>query len=324
MPKTNSSKAAAVRPKRQPAPKRVLPLPKKIWYKPWTWQTNLPAPPRNPLPPARRIARHTTRQLVSNWKLFGGITVIYTALNLLLVRGFSSASDLTSYKQLLDGAFSGVGGAAQSAANSFAYLLTTAGGGSTPTAGIYQSLLFVIVSLAVIWALRQTNAKHKPRIRDSFYGGMYPLVPFLLIIMFMSIQLLPMLFGGIVYSLAVNYGIAVNFGEKLIFILFFVLLAFWSLYMITASIFALYIVTLPEMTPLKALRTAKGLVYKRRLLVWRKLIFLPIIMLLFAAIIIIPLIAFVTPVAAWAFFALSVISLSFIHGYLYNLYREML
>ncbi|MEJ0072923.1 MAG: hypothetical protein WDN27_02440 [Candidatus Saccharibacteria bacterium] len=185
-------------------------------------------------------------------------------------------------------------------------------------------MLLVVCSLAFIWALRQALAKHPVRIRDSFYRGMYPLVPFFLALLLLGMQLLPLVIGGGLYSAVVSGGIAIHWYEKALFILIFVGLGLWSLRMITASIFALYIVALPDMTPLRAYRSARKLVYGRRLLIWRKLIFLPIVLLLLAIIIELPLILFLTPVAEWVFFALSMLTLPIVHGYLYNLYREML
>ena len=54
--------------------------------------------------------------------------------------------------------------------------------------------------------------------------------------------------------------------------------------------FALYIVTLPDMTPMKALRSARELVRYRRWTVLRKVLFLPLMLLVVAAIIMVPII----------------------------------
>ncbi len=264
------------------------------------------------------------RQLWHYRRVFLGIVLIYGILNLLLVRGLSGSSSLTDIKSLLDSSFSGAGGQLLSALTTFSYLLASSGSGNTATSGIYQSIVFVICSLAFIWAFRQILAGHKPRVRDSFYKGMYPLVPFLLLGALLSLQLLPLLLGGGLYSLVTTNGIAVHFWEKALWGGLFAGLGLWSLRMITASIFAIYIVTLPQMTPLTAYRSARQLVYGRRLLIWRKLIFLPLSMLVIAALIELPLIYFITPLAPWVFFALTMLIVPIVHCYLYNLYRELL
>lgn len=304
---------------------RVLKVPKRIWYKPLTWRHSPPVPlGRHPLPKARTLFAKSLGQLWRYKILFGSIIFIYGLLNLLFVRGLAGSTDLTNIKDTLDSVLHGVGGKLASSFTTFAYLLSTSGSGNTATSGVYQVILLLVCSLAFIWALRQVTAKHKIRVRDSFYLGMYPLVPFLLLLLIMTIQLLPLAIGGGIFSTVISNGIAVHGWEKVLWGFLFLILALWSLRMITGSIFALYVVTLPEMTPVKALRSAKQLVYGRRLLIWRKLIFLPIILLLLAVLIELPLILFWTAAASWVFFVLSMIGLGVTHAYLYALYRELL
>ena len=106
-----------------------------------------------------------------------------------------------------------------------------------------------------------------------------------------------------------------------ILLFLFVLL---SLYMITSSIFALYIVTLPDMTPMQALRSARNLVRFRRWTVMRKVLFLPLSLVVIGGLLLIPIIIFLTPIAEWVYFGLTMMSLAFIHSYIYTLYRELL
>jgi hypothetical protein len=303
---------------------RVLPLPKRIWYKPQTWSHHVPAPPRTPLPKARQLVVHAARHLWRYRLLFGGISLIYGILNLLLVRGLAATSDVGSFKEVVSSVFRGAFGKVETAVTSFLYLVGTSGGGGTPTSGTYQTILLILVSLAFIWALRQTTAGHRPRLRDSFYLGMYPLVPFLLVLLAIGVQLVPLAIGAYVYGAVVAGGIATDAGEQLLIGLLCAVPAWWSLRMVTSSAFALYIVTLPDMTPMKALRSARELVRKRRLLVWRKFILLPVVLLLAAIIIEVPLIFWLTPLAEWAFFVYSMLAPAFVHGYMYSLYREML
>lgn len=325
MPKKTAPPAR--RPKKQPSaaplPRR-LKLPKRSWYKPRTWRYRLPVPAYQPLPKARRLLGQSLDQLWRYKKLFGGIILIYGVLNILLVRGLSGSSNLSNLKSVLDTLTTGLGGKLTTSLTTFLYLLGTSGSGNTATSGVYQSILLIVCSLAFIWGLRQVTARHTPRLRDSFYMGMYPLIPFLLVFFVIGLQLLPLVVGGSLYSTVISNGIAVHTWEKALWLGLFVALGLWSLRMITSSVFALYIVTLPDMTPFKALRSAKGLVYGRRLLIWRKLIFLPVSLLLAAALIELPLILFLTPAAAWVFFGLSMVALGLVHSYLYNLYRSLL
>lgn len=321
-PKAASASKPAVA--RSESGKRVLQAPKRVWRKPLSWRHRPPVPDYKPLPKARILFWRVLEHLWAHRTLFGGIAALYGVLNLMLVRGLSDASNLSNYKTTLDYLLSGNGDKLSSTFLSFTYLLGTAGGGNSATAGVYQAILLVTCSLAFIWAFRQVLAGHQIRARDSFYRGMYPLVPFLLIFMLMGVQLLPLALGETVYSAVVSGGIVIHLWERLIVLVMFLALALWSVRMITASAFALYIVTLPDMTPLRAYRSARQLVYGRRLLLWRKFIFLPAMLFVLAAVIEVPLIFFLTPVAAWTFFIFGMIALPLIHGYLYSLYREML
>jgi len=184
--------------------------------------------------------------------------------------------------------------------------------------------LVIVASLAIIWALRQVLSGTRPRIRDAYYKGMYPLIPFILVLLVIGLQLLPLLIGSTLFSLVISNGIAVYLVEKLVWALLFAALALLSLYMISSSIFALYIVTLPDMTPLKALRSARQLVRYRRWTILRKILFLPILLVVVAAVVMLPIIVWLTPLAQWVFFVLTLFAIAAVHSYVYSLYRELL
>ena len=277
------------------------------------------------LPSAWSVAKKSLGVLRRHYRLFLGIAAIYALLNILLVRGFSGATDLTPLKEIVSGEYPGGVGQLTTGLTLFALLFTASGTGSSDVASAYQTFLIVVTSLAVVWALRQVMAgEERVRIRDSFYKGMYPLVPVLLVLLVVLLQLLPMILGAGIYSLVVSNGIAVNVTERILWslVLFGGLLT--SLYLVASSIFAAYIAALPDMTPIKALRSARGLVRHRRWSVLRKLLFLPLAVLVVSAVIMVPIILVLTPLAPWIFFILSMVGLVVIHAYLYTLYRELL
>jgi hypothetical protein len=276
------------------------------------------------LPAAWRLTKSAWQVLWRHRRLFLGITLVYGLLNLVLVQGLASNTDVTSLKNTLNHAFSGHFASLASGASVFAVLVTSAGNGSSQTAGAYQLFLGIITSLAVIWALRQLMAGSALRVRDAYYRGMYPLIPFILVLIVIGLELIPLLIGSSLYSVVITNGIAVNAPEKILFLTIFVALAAVSIYLILSSIFALYIVTLPDMTPFKALRSARQLVKGRRWPLLRKILFLPLVLLVVAAVIMMPIIIFLTPAAQWVFFLLTMFALVAIHAYLYTTYRELL
>ena len=94
--------------------------------------------------------------------------------------------------------------------------------------------------------------------------------------------------------------------------------------MLSSSVFSVYIVTLPDMHPRRALKSAKNLVKFRRWAIMRRLIYLPIFILVAMGILVIPLILYATFLVVPVFYTLSVFSLLFVHVYLYTFYRELI
>ena len=94
--------------------------------------------------------------------------------------------------------------------------------------------------------------------------------------------------------------------------------------MIMASLFALYIVTLPDMTPWKSLQSAKEIVHGRRGRVFLKLLFLPLALIVCAGVIMIPLSLLLTPIAPYVFFVLTIVAIGLVHSYMYAVYRELI
>lgn len=276
------------------------------------------------LPNVWRLTKLTSQTLWQHKGLFIGITLVYGLLNVILAQGLSGGTDVSTLKDTLNQIFTGHLGSLASGLSVFVVLVGSAGNNSNPTAAAYQLFLALIASLAIIWALRQVLAGTRIRVRDGYYRGMYPLIPFMLVLIVVGLQLIPLLIGSSLYSLVVTNGIAVLFVEKLVWALLFAVLALLSLYMMSSSVFALYIVTLPDMTPMKALRSARELVRYRRWTVLRKILALPLVLLIIAAIIMLPIIIWLTPLARYVFFLLTMFSLAGIHAYMYTLYRELL
>ncbi len=275
-----------------------------------------------------RLFKLSLQNIMKRKRLFGGITIIYLMLTIVLVKGFGVGTDIASLKdaitQIFGGSFSGL----TTSLALYGVLLTNVNTGGGQQSGAYQTVFLIIASLAVIWALRQTlsptNKKVKLQVRDAFYKGMYPLIPFLLVLAVVGIQLLPVAVAGFLYSTVVAGGLAVTAIEKAIWAMLVAGIILLSLYMITSSVFALYIVTLPEIRPIQALRSARDLVLHRRWTIMRKLLFLPVALLVCSAAITIPLIIFAPTLAEWVFFVLSMFGLVVFHSYLYTLYRELL
>lgn len=293
-------------------------------YKSFRLSRKIKSTQTKPIPGIYTLFKQSLSLLKSNKKLFFGILAIYFVLNLFFVTGFGLSADISSAKQDIEDS---LGDDIGTLSKSFALLGILVGSGntaSTQSGAVYQFFLTIIVSLVIIWAIRQRYAGQKISVKQSFYTGTYPLIPFFLVLAVIGLQMIPLLIGNFLISAVFSNGLAITFAEKLIWIVLFGLLATLSFYMVISSIFAMYIVTLPDMMPMKALRSARGLVIHRRVSIFLRLIGLPILMLLLFVIILLPIIYILPGAAAVLFIIMNSLALFVFHGYMYNLYRSLL
>jgi hypothetical protein len=274
------------------------------------------------LPGSFHLTGEVFKTLKTYWKPLGGIVLVYLILNVVFASGISNLSATVAN---IKANFEASGGQHfWNALSGFGSLVGSAGSSSSQTASILQAILIILESLVIIWALRQLLSGNMIKVKEAYYLSMTPLIPFLLIVGVIFVQLLPMTLGsaviGAILSTIFNQGGALT----AFFVVIFTTLAAWSFYMISSSVFALYIVTLPEMQPRQALRSAKGLVKFHRWQLMRRIVFLPIFILLSMAVLVVPLILFASFLVAPVFYVLSMLVILFVHTYLYGLYRSLL
>ena len=278
------------------------------------------------LPPvsltAWQLLKKVMRDMHAQWPFWLKFIALLAVLNLILVHNLGN--DIASLKSQL-AAFLGANSAA-TGLGTYALLLAS-NSTATGSAGVYQYILLIIGSLAAIWSLRQLFSDQPPavlRLRDSYYRGMFPLIPFVLVLTVLSLELIPAILAGSLYGVMANGGIIRAWYEQVIFLMIFFIGLGLTLWLLMRSVFALYIVTLSDMTPLRALRDASQIVKGRQLNVVRRILFLLGLLLVVSMAVLLPVI-FIVPVATqWVFFALSMAALPFVHAYLYSYYRELL
>lgn len=254
-------------------------------------------------------------------RIFAILAITYLVLNLLLVRGFVFSADIGEVKGAITDILNGTTGQIAGSLTAMGLLVNSLNP-TSEVAALYQSILVIVFSMFFIWTLRQTYSGEIPKARDVFYRSSYPLVQFMVIIFVLGLQLLPFTLGSFLYTTIVKS--ATSNAEVFAVAVLVFLLAVWSLYMLVVSLVALYIVTLPDMTPLRALRSAKGLVGRRRWTVMRKMLFLPVALTVIGFGIMVPVIIFASSAAEIIFLVASAFVLPLAHGYMYSLYRELL
>jgi hypothetical protein len=142
-------------------------------------------------------------------------------------------------------------------------------GGLTPelteAQQIYSVIFFLLSWLTTVWLLRATLSGARPRIRDGLYNAGAPIVSTGIVMAVLILQLVPGTIGVIVMNAAISTNL---FSSGLLAMLISVgagLLVLVSVYLVTSTLIALVVVTLPGMYPLQAIRTAGDLVVGRRL-----------------------------------------------------------
>jgi hypothetical protein len=187
-----------------------------------------------------------------------------------------------------------------------------------------MAITMLLVSLVYIWAIRQTLAGQKVKMRDAYYQGPTPLAGVLIVLFMLSLQLIPFAAASFVYGTARSGGLFASGFEDLAFFVITALVALGSLYWITSTIIALYVVTLPGMYPMQALRAAKKLVQFQRFLVFKRLLFLPVCIGVGYVLLLLFSIRFIPSGVFYLAESFQLLSLPFIHVYIYKLYRSLI
>lgn len=275
------------------------------------------------LPNVLSLSKSCLQILYKNPKQFSIIVIVYLILSLVFVKGLSSAANVSDLKGLFNGIFHGSSASIGTNLSVFGILIGSTGS-SNQNSGIFQTILLIIFSLIFIWSIREATKGNKFKVMDAFYRSSYPLIPFILVVALILLETLPMIIGIFLFSTVITNGIAAHLIEKIIWGVISFGLIYLSIYLLISTIFATYIVTLPDLNPAQAIKSAWKLVKKRRFLILRKVIWLPFAILVVSAIITIPFIALLPFLAPWVFFVVSIISVAVVHSYMYNLYRELL
>lgn len=276
------------------------------------------------LPSISELVKDPVKLIFKNKRVFFGLTFVYALLGFVFIKGLGTAFNLVETKAELNEYF---GDQAKSLETSFILveqLVSNINGPLGEVGGTYQLFFAIILILAVLWVCRKLFAGEAVSIRDAFYKGMYPIIPFILVLLVITIQMIPASVGSFLLTTVITNELAVTFLEKFLWFLIFALLALFSLYMVTSSIFALCIVTLQDLTPMQALRSARELVLHRRVGVFARLLILPVLILLILALVFMPLVLIAPLIAEPVFLLMTAFALIFSVVYVYNLYRKLL
>jgi len=278
------------------------------------------------------------RMLWNNKKLFLLVALVYAVMTAALV-GMASQDTYTQLQESLDSTSNAVLEGNFGEISKAGLLLASGALGvlqqtPTDTQRIFAAFLGIFVWLTTIWLLRAIMAGKKPTLRDGLYNAGAPIVPTILVSSVAILQLLPIALAAIGFGAASTTG-ALNGIEAMVFWVAAGLLALVSLYWIAGTIVALVVITLPGMSPMRAIRSAGDLVVGRRIRFLLRLLWSALLLLAIWVIVMVPIILFdswlkdklpqvdwlpIVPVMLLVMLSLSVI---WTGTYAYMLYRKM-
>lgn len=283
--------------------------------------------------------KYVFKTLWSNKKLFLSLIFIYALLSALMV-GIASQDSFTTLKDtlastsgdILKGAWGELGKAG------LLFVSTITGGSSdslSESQQIYSAILIILAWLTTVWLLRNVIAGRKVKLRDGLYNAGSPILPTFLVALLLLVQLLPFAIAIIGYGAASATGLLAGGIEAMLFWVAAGLLTILSLYLITGTVFALIIITLPGMYPSIAIKTAGDLVIGRRLRILARFLWMVINLSIVWALTIIPIILIDTwiksiwkviewiPIVPLSVLILSAITVVWASSYIYLLYRKV-
>lgn len=281
------------------------------------------------------FTKYVRQTLWQNRNTFFLLALVYALLTYFLV-GIASQEIFQQVQEVLNKAEGGAYIEFLKATSVFAAALSGSFSDSlTDTQQLYAIITIMLTWLTTIWLLRNIMAGNKVKLRDGLYNAGAPILSTFLIVVVFLIQLLPMAFALIAYVAASTSGLLNGGVEAMLFWIAAGLLSTLSLYWITSTFFALVVVTLPGMYPLKALTTAGDLVVGRRLRILLRLIWMIVGVLVVWAVITIPMILFDSwikgiwtnisgvPIIPYTLLALGSLTAIWVSSYVYLLYRKV-
>ncbi len=291
------------------------------------------------LPGYISFTKSVLKLIWSNRKKFIIVILLYAILTIVMV-GIASEDTYSTLKETISASsgnfFSGTLGDIEK--SGLLFLTAFTGGISNELSEaqqIYAGILIIMAWLTNVWLLRNILAGHKVKVRDALYSAGAPILPTFMVAMLFIIQLIPIALAMVGYGAASTTGLLSGGVEAMMFWIAAGFLAVLSIYWITSTIISLVVVTLPGMYPYQAIKIGGDLVVGRRLKIVLRFIWMIVLLIIFWAIILIPIIMLdswlkdVWSAISWLptvpvmILLLSSFSIVWISSYVYLLYRKV-
>lgn len=222
-------------------------------------------------------------EITSFWKPLLGIIAVYAALNFIFIAGVallpSSESLNTQLEEIL-------GLEAGRFVSSITLVGLTVYDVTSPSNTMLQMILFLVASMAFVWALRKLRGLKKFKIRQAYYEGSSNLIAMLLVVLMLLLTLIP----ASIATAAISFGLPIAGSglEKMIIYVFGVTLISLSLYWLAVWWPSFYIIMLPGTMPIASMRAAAELTKYNRLKIMLRHVYIFITLFVIFMAIVIP------------------------------------
>jgi hypothetical protein len=278
-----------------------------------------------PLPSSRRLWKDTWLFLWQHRVKILIFLAIYTFTYISLIKSGSGFDmDYDVVKEELRNALTGNIGAIISFISLYATLVSSVTQSAGDVANYTQTTILVLFSLAYIWLIRRLHGKKLATIKDAFYRGSTPLIPFLGVLVLLVLEVVPAGLGALLLVTAQNTDAIGRGAQTFAFGLLALLCGILSIYLLAGSILALYIVTLPGTGPIVAVRSSLRLLRIHRWRVLLRIVSFALLLLVSGFFVALPFIIWLPRYAEIAMYIMSCLSFGVFHVYMYKLYRSLL
>ena len=290
-------------------------------YRSFRLQKRIKPEPRY-IPSTGSLLKSTFGFIWKHKRVFFGILFIHAVVYLAVLR-VPVDTDLNTIKQSVNSVLGDNGDkTTQGLTTTLGSVLESSSANQTNQVSLAIATFFM--SLVYIWAIRVLHTNEKIKVRDAYYQASTPLVPSLMIFAVGIVQILPFAIASFLYSTARSGGFFVTGFEDLGFFTVVILTGLLSLYWLTSTIMAFYIVTLPGMYPVNALKSARKVVQFRRFRVFRRILSLPVVLAIAYLALLLIIIRFSFGQVFLVIEVVQLCILPIVHVYLYKLYRALL
>ncbi|MBQ2660033.1 hypothetical protein IJF86_01240 [Candidatus Saccharibacteria bacterium] len=279
--------------------------------------------------------------IFKNWKLFGGLLLVVIVAVTLFI-GLLNQDSINSVKTTIENSSSELanGNLGTFATSGLVLISTVTTGGLNQNLSEGQNLILIFIFL-IIWLVsihftRHLLAHKKTTLRKGLYTSLAPLLSTLVVFVVILLEFIPVFLVIIFYNAALKTDFLSTPFYALLFLGFAGLLFLLSAYLVSSSTVALVAVSTPGLYPMAALRLSNDLIFRRRIRLITRLLFLAFVVALVFVVVMLPVIMldaalkssfdFLASVPVISFFLLVVTCFNFIYTsvYIYLYYKEML